>query len=88
LFVKEPTIEADDAFVSGDGRTSQGCTVEGSSHRLWCMSVMAVQEKCDEKRGSTFVRLRERCDAWPGVLSAIACLRQLRLKRMASQPGA
>src|ERR1019366_8536312 len=38
-------------LVSGDGRTSRWCTVEESSHRLWCMSVMAVRKKCDEKIG-------------------------------------
>ena len=40
---------AGNAFVSGDGRSSQWCTVEVSSHRLGCKSVMSVREKCDEK---------------------------------------
>src|ERR1700686_5348449 len=42
-------FEARNAFVSGDGRSSRWCTVEVSSQRLWCMSVMSVREKCDEK---------------------------------------
>ena len=28
-----------------------GALSSKSSHRLWCRSVMAVQEKCDEKGG-------------------------------------
>jgi len=28
-----------------------GALSRESSHRLWCMSVMAVREKCDEKGG-------------------------------------
>src|ERR1035438_1932130 len=40
---------AGNAFVSGDWRTSRWCTVEVSSHRLGCKSVMRIREKCDEK---------------------------------------
>jgi len=40
---------AGNAFVSGDWRASRWCTVEVSSQRLWCKSVMGVREKCDEK---------------------------------------
>src|ERR1039457_7281312 len=40
---------AGNAFVSGDWRSSRWCTVEVSSHRLGCKSVMSVREKCDEK---------------------------------------
>jgi len=40
---------AGNAFVPGDWRSSRWCTVEVSSHRLWCGSVMTVREKCDEK---------------------------------------
>src|ERR1035437_7444811 len=40
---------AGNAFVSGDWRSSRWCTVEVSSHRLWCGSVMTVREECDEK---------------------------------------
>ena len=39
------------ASVSGDGRSFRGCAVEVSWHRLGCMSVMGVREKCDEKVG-------------------------------------
>jgi hypothetical protein len=44
-------FKAGNAFVSGDGRSSRWCTVEVSSQRLWCVSVMGVREKCDEKKG-------------------------------------
>src|SRR5208282_2814313 len=40
---------AGNAFVSGDWRSSRWCTVEVSSHRLGCRSVMTVREKCDER---------------------------------------
>jgi hypothetical protein len=50
-------FEADDAFVSGDGRTSRWFTVEESSHRLWCRYVMAVHEKCDEKKRASASRI-------------------------------
>src|ERR1017187_2185483 len=40
---------AGNAFVSGDWRSSRWCTVEVSSHRLGCKSVMSVREECDEK---------------------------------------
>jgi hypothetical protein len=40
---------ADFVSVSGDGRSSRCCTV-GELLQDWdCVSVMAVQEKCDEK---------------------------------------
>ena len=40
---------ADDASVSGDGHSSRCCTLEGFSQDCDCVSVIALQEKCDEK---------------------------------------
>jgi len=51
---------AGNAFVSGDGRSSRWCTVEVSSQRLWCKSVMSVREKCDEKVGRNAVAVHPR----------------------------
>jgi hypothetical protein len=49
--------EAENAFVSGDGRSSQWCTVEPFSQQSWRKSVMSVREKCDEKKlGGTVAR--------------------------------
>ena len=63
-------------LVSGDGRTSRWCTVEESSHRLWCMSVMAVREECDEKIGwcGTWRRAEAapQCDIEAGTICSLA----------------
>jgi hypothetical protein len=40
---------ADDASVSGDGRSSRCCTLGEFSQHCDCLSVIALQEKCDEK---------------------------------------
>jgi hypothetical protein len=57
-------------FVSGDWRSSRWCTVEVSSQRLWCKSVMSVQERCDEKSWG------ERSGSWQcGIPTPSASLR-------------
>src|ERR1039458_1499363 len=40
---------AGEEFVSGGWRSTRWCTVEVSSPRLGCGSVISVREKCDEK---------------------------------------
>ena len=45
----EDGFAADDASVSGDGHSFRCCTVGEFSHHCDCVSVIAVQEKCDEK---------------------------------------
>ncbi len=66
-FFKEP---AEDGFaedfesVSGDGHTSRCCTLEGFSQDCDGVSVIALQEKCDEKglgagSGQRSVRCRQ-----------------------------
>ena len=48
----EDGFAADDGSVSGDGRSFRCCTV-GELLQDWdWVSVIAVQEKCDEKGGS------------------------------------
>jgi hypothetical protein len=42
------------------GALVDGALLRESSHRLWCLSVMAVQEKCDEKIGVVESRLARR----------------------------
>ena len=51
--VKEPPkidFAADDRSVSGDGRSFRCCTVGGLLRDCDLVSVLGVQEKCDEKR--------------------------------------
>jgi hypothetical protein len=43
------------------GSTSRECTDGESSHRLWCMSVMTVREKCDEKGRGKWKPLMANC---------------------------
>ena len=45
----ENGLAADLRSVSGDGRSSRYSTVGESLHRLRCLSVSGVREKCDEK---------------------------------------
>ena len=52
--VKEPPkngFAADDRSVSGDGHCFRCCTVGELLRDCDCVSVRAVQEKCDEKAG-------------------------------------
>ena len=46
---KEPRRWLETAPPLETGAVLDEYTVEESSHRLWCRSVMAVREKCDEK---------------------------------------
>ena len=48
--VAEDGFAADDGSVSGDGHSSRCCTVGELLQDCDSVSVMAVQEKCDEKR--------------------------------------
>ena|SRR6202047_5188571 len=70
LLVKEPAEDgfaADDASVSGDGHSSRCCTLGEFSHHCDCVSVIALQEKCDEKglgAGSGHCSLRCRQFGW------------------------
>src|SRR6266849_1979978 len=45
----EDGFAAEDGSVCGDGRSSRCCTLGEFSHDWDCVSVRAVQEKCDEK---------------------------------------
>src|SRR6266852_3792148 len=56
----ENGFAADYGSVSGDGHSSRCCTLEEFSQDGGCVSVMAVQEKCDEKRQG---RVRTSCAA-------------------------
>jgi len=53
----ENGFAADDRSVSGDGSSFRCCTVGEFSHDCDSVSVIAVQEKCDERRG----RVRASC---------------------------
>ena len=55
----ENGFAADFGSVSGDGRSSRCCTVGEFLHNCDWVSVRAVQEKCDERRG----RVRASCGA-------------------------
>jgi hypothetical protein len=49
---------ADDRSVSGDGRSSRCCTVGELLQDCDSVSVMSVQEKCDEKKVQFGLRVR------------------------------
>ena len=55
----ENGFAADFGSVSGDGRSFRCCTVGEFLHNCDWVSVRAVQEKCDEKKG----RVRASCAA-------------------------
>ena len=48
----ENGFAADFGSVSGDGRSSRCCTVGEFLHNCDWVSVRAVQEKCDERKGA------------------------------------
>jgi hypothetical protein len=51
----EDGFAADDVSVSGDGHSSRCCTLEEFSHHCDCVSVIALQEKCDEQEAGIAV---------------------------------